>query len=528
MKKRNIYLVLCILLGLNHPIQTLAQFPVNLSNGSVFEGEPFIAVNPTSPQNLSVAWMGFVFNSGVALTIKVSSTFDGGQTWSTAVNIPHVSNNYKSADPSMCFDQQGNLYLSYIDYRENPDSGGVFIRKSTDGGLTWSTEIQVIDMLSDGTELPIDRPWLSVNSQGDKMYITTKPAPWILAPNRSYFIASSDSGNTWQPWRYIDTTGYLIGNFIAQPMSAVAAYGDLCYAAFPSYVPAQNVYPQYLLAKTNNSGQSFSYTSIYAGNASVGNDTPKLGHKLLVNPTDSLHLVFVFPYQPYGDIDILCCESFDGGVSWSAPIRINDDPQGNGKMQDLMWAAFDNDGDLLISWRDRRNATGSGFETASSFYYAYRSQDSLNFSPNIALTDSLVPYDVILAESGNDFMSIVLLNDTLSATWGDTRDGSLNIWFTRMYAPTGTSTGISLIYRDEPNLLMYPNPTADKVFIDSKTNFKPEKYRIFTSAGQLILEEKCEKDIKSIDLNGFADGIYLIELTAKEKVYKRKITKISK
>jgi hypothetical protein len=79
-KKKNIFLVLCILLGLNHPIQTLAQFPVNLSNGSVFEGEPFIAVNPTNPQNLSVAWMGFVFNSGVALTIKVSSTFDGGQT----------------------------------------------------------------------------------------------------------------------------------------------------------------------------------------------------------------------------------------------------------------------------------------------------------------------------------------------------------------------------------------------------------------------------------------------------------------
>ena len=39
----------------------------NLSNGNVFEGEPFIAINPTNTQNIVVAWMGFVAANGIRL-----------------------------------------------------------------------------------------------------------------------------------------------------------------------------------------------------------------------------------------------------------------------------------------------------------------------------------------------------------------------------------------------------------------------------------------------------------------------------
>ena len=51
-------------------------------------------------------------------------------------------------------------------------------------------------------------------------------------------------------------------------------------------------------------------------------------------------------------------------------------------MQDLVWADFDEDGDLVISWRDRRNGDEGTYETASEIWAAFRDKDELVFSPN--------------------------------------------------------------------------------------------------------------------------------------------------
>jgi hypothetical protein len=48
---------------------------------------------------------------------------------------------------------------------------------------------------------------------------------------------------------------------------------------------------------------------------------------------------------------------------------------------------------------------------------------------NLFIDNPLVAYDTILAYAGNDFMCIKLVADTISAVWGDTRSGKLNIWF---------------------------------------------------------------------------------------------------
>ena len=152
----------------------------NISNGNFFEGEPFIAVNPLNPQHIAVAWMGFVAANWPRLSIKVRSSFDGGNTWKPIVTMPHIVASYKSADPSMAFDQNGALFLSYIDYQENPDEGGVYLYKSSDGGLTWGNPILMLDAFADGDKRPIDRPWLSINETGDKLYLTTTPVSVVL------------------------------------------------------------------------------------------------------------------------------------------------------------------------------------------------------------------------------------------------------------------------------------------------------------------------------------------------------------
>jgi hypothetical protein len=514
------FIILLLILSISSNAQNQ-----NLSNGNVFEGEPFIVINPTNTQNIVVAWMGFVAANGIRLSIKIKSSFNGGITWNNTLIMPHIVSTYKSADPSMAFDESGNLYLSYIDYREDPDSGGVYLFKSTDGGISWGNTVLMINAYDDGSEIPIDRPWLVINKSGLNQYLTTKPAPWIPAPNRPYIITSSDAGQTWQAWRYIDTTNYLVGNLIPGPMAAPVVSGNKILAAYPSYVASQNIYPQYILASSNNHGVSFTYSSIVSGNSIPNNDSAKLAYKLLSDPTDTNHIVFVYPYQPNGDIDILMTESFNAGLNWTAPTRVNDDAIGNGKMQDMVWADFDLNGNLAISWRDRRSGTGTGYSQPSDYYAAIREKDSINFHPNILLSDSLVPYNNILEKSGNDFMGLEYLNDTLYTVWGNTLDGSLDIWFSKIAANTGLIFSSVLIGSESEKISVFPNPTNGNFKIQTNDNSIIESINILNTKGVTILNQSVKSNSIIIDFYSYPAGIYFIQILSEGKIYSQKIIK---
>ena len=95
----------------------------NVSNGNIFDGEPYLSINPINSQHMVVAWMGYLPFSNVLIKTKVS--FDAGQTWSNMNPIIHIRPLYGSADPAIEFDNSGNVYLSYIDYSRSLDSGAV-------------------------------------------------------------------------------------------------------------------------------------------------------------------------------------------------------------------------------------------------------------------------------------------------------------------------------------------------------------------------------------------------------------------
>ncbi len=60
----------------------------NISEGNIFDGEPYIAVNPLNSQNMVVAWIGFI--DSTRGHIKTRATFDAGQTWSDVNIIKHI------------------------------------------------------------------------------------------------------------------------------------------------------------------------------------------------------------------------------------------------------------------------------------------------------------------------------------------------------------------------------------------------------------------------------------------------------
>jgi hypothetical protein len=95
---------------------TITTFSQNtlVSGGHVFEGEPYLVINPQNQQHLVAAWMGFQLNQKVC--IKTSVSMDGGNNWSSPIAQNHEEATNSSADVSLAYNSAGALFMCYIDY----------------------------------------------------------------------------------------------------------------------------------------------------------------------------------------------------------------------------------------------------------------------------------------------------------------------------------------------------------------------------------------------------------------------------
>ena len=498
-----------------------SQQDMNIAMGS-FEGEPYLAINPVNPKNFVIAWMHITSSFR---PIRTKSSFDGGITWSSPVDLPIVNTN--TADPTMAFDTSGNLFLCFIDHLGTSSStniGGIYCYKSTDGGLTWGNQVKVIDINADSNHQPIDRPWLvcdrSKGMNSGNLYLTTKSVKGSPAPFHPYFMKSTDGSLSWSSWKYVDTVGWLSGISSTFAAPTVTANGKFA-SIYPSYVPSQSPIPRYMMAYSDDGGNSFKYKNGIVNIPGASNDSAKRGWQFVADPSDSIHLAFFYISGSSGDLDILMTETYDFGTTWSSLIRVNDDSTGNGVLQDLVWASFDKDGDIVVCWRDRRNDIGSGYARASQIFGSVRWKDSSNFSPNFIISDTLTSYANILNQAGNDFLCQQLYDDTLYVTWGDVRTGFLNIWFDKIALSSGNSTGLKNINHSEiPILQIYPNPTDNFITLDLKDE-TIQTIKLYNISGKLL---------KTVTQNRFSiydlpAGTYFVVTQTSKNRYINKIVK---
>lgn len=508
----------------------------NISNTTVFGGEPYIATNPKNSNNIIIAWMALDITTAFKMTIKSKVSFDGGQTWGNTYNHPHMSPTWGSADVSMGFRKNGTVYLCYIDYRQTPDSGGVYITHSSNGGISWSAPTRAWNVnTEDPSKLPLDRPWLAVDNsttttQGS-FYMTTKPAPWIPAPNRAYLKTSADSGATWNTYRYIDTVNHLIGPSIQAPMAAVcvAADGALCLA-YPSYLISQSVFPKIYFAKSYNKGASFQYYDLLVN--PIGVPSPnnyKLGYNLVANPNNANQLAACFISNQNGDPDVYITTTNNGGLNWSTPVRVNDDALSNGKAQDLAWVSYSNNNKIVAVWRDKRNGAGTGFYQPSDMYCSVSTNNGTSFLPNIRLSNVSAAHDTILTQNGNDFSSCAINNDTVYSAWGDVRTGKLNIYFAKTSVSSGVGIAPILVNKENSSIQFFPNPS------DGNVNFKlyDEKIKhvnltVYNAEGKEVYKTQLEHNQNHIQLSSLKNGIYILKCEDSGKIIQQEKIIINK
>jgi hypothetical protein len=521
---------MCLLLCFMAPALMKSQEDVSLSTGAFFEGEPYLKTNPENPNHLVVAWMGFV-NAAQNIKIKVRASFDAGVTWSTITNLAHVQTGFTSADPSIAFNLNGDVLIAYIDWTGSdgdPLAGGIQMSRSTDGGLSFNTPQEVLNINEMPAQKIIDRPWITVDrsstSTAGNIYITSMNAKEAAPEYHPFISTSTDGGNSFT-FSTLDGANWRSGDLITAPMPTPAVQGNgVFYAVYPSFVFSQNTMAQYIIASSSDGGTTFNYQTVFASNETFSNNDPlpKKGYLLREDPSDINHLAFFYPSNINEDLDIYFMETLDAGETWSVSSRINDDPLANDRMQDLVWADFNNQGDLIVTWRDRRNASESGYETASEIWAAYRPNGSDTFQPNFQITDQTVAYNALLAQAGNDFMSVQLVEQLVHTTWGDTRTGTLKIWYQRSETDGSVLSTVNLA---QSNLaLIFPNPALDIVTVqpDDWTSLS-----IYSLDGKQIneIQNAPATTNQTINISHLSKGVYIFEVTTATGVTSQKVIK---
>jgi hypothetical protein len=122
-------------------------------------------------------------------------------------------------------------------------------------------------------------------------------------------------------------------------------------------------------------------------------------------------------------------------------------------------------------------------------------------------------------------MCINLTDDTISATWGNTKDGSLDIWFVRLAAKTGQITSIALLESGTKDIAVFPNPSNGIYFVKLNEQTAINHYQIFNQEGKLILENSTSSEEFKIDLTNQPKGIYFLEVKTDKGSLTKKLVK---
>src|SRR6478672_7093204 len=353
---------------------------VNVSTTTGNQAESFINVNPTNPNNL-VATSN---NPSSASIFRAYST-DAGATWTRGT----IATGVACCDGQAAWDTFGNLFLVYINNSVNQ----INVILSTDGGATFSAPVTAGTGSVDQPSIAVGNGsvWVDWNS-GGSMVARGAPVTGLGA---------------WGPFNALQTIPSASGSFggiavgpgpnggkvIVTYQSPTGGQGPATIFANVDAdgLGAGGFGPRITITSTNVGGFDFipaqSERSIDAEAGMVWDATG--------GPFNNrIYLVYTEePVNESNDTEIYSRTSTDDGATWTAPVRVNDDPLGPIRSQFLPYIVLDpTTGTVAVGFHDCRNDDGVTGGTNmipnddAEYYGTFSTDGGATWAPNMRLS----------------------------------------------------------------------------------------------------------------------------------------------
>lgn len=371
-----------------------------------------------------------VSNDGRSGGVGSYRTSDGGRTWTPMDMFPNLAS---CCDPGITYSDDGTAYISALDL--SPAVAHTF--KSTDNGATWTnmTDIAVEDrnniVIDNGTSSPFN----------GRLYVTWTD---FGTTNEIRLYYSDNGGTSWSGPVNVSNTG-TGGAAYAQSSQPRVANDGTVYVGFQYYPNGTYASAVDKIAKSTNGGVSFSpNTTITAGPHvqggldigdargyfAVNGSCSTFRHRSFpiigVNPTNSsivyamwaganLETAYTCGSLHGYHSDVLFSRSTDGGATWSAPLKVNDDAAG--KDQYYPWMDVAPNGKISIGWHDRRN-------DPSNFKHVWYQDSSIDGGLTFGVDRRIGNFQSLPDTFIGDYAGLAAENDKVLPMWWDSRNSS--------------------------------------------------------------------------------------------------------
>lgn len=498
-------------------------YPSNVS-----QTEVFVITHPSNPDIMFVSCNTIVFNP-FFISEGIYITINGGLNWfdwfgSDTCNGQPI--NLHGGDPGITINKDGTFILTRRGF-----SPGLYSHYTTDFGLTWSNQKTI-------TNDDLERGTITSDVHPSSSYFGRSYAAWVkfAPPFPLNFTITNDGGINW-------TTPVQINNPIQRSAGGDITMGPdgkvyVCWAGVTSVSPFTEDFVG--VASSTNGGtnwqvteNAFNMTGINGLLTQKGNIRVNGLPDIAVDTTGGVRnsWIYIITTQrnlaPAGtDPDVILNRSTDGGQTWSAGIRVNQDAINNGKIQYFPAVHVDKQGGLNVIFYDDRNTT-----TDSTGVFLARSEDGGNNWKEFEISDkNFKPQPLAGLPQGyqGDNISITSGNNRLWPMWMDNRTGNYQIWTVPIEISTvdvDPTPEIISEFRLEQN---YPNPfnpgtkikfSVPSVIASATKQSQLVNVKVYDVLGNeistLVNEEKpagtYEIEFHSIDLSS---GIYFYQLRA--------------
>jgi hypothetical protein len=396
---------------------------INISKSSGENAEESIVINPLNPANLFAS-------ETYSLVTKYS--LDGGLTWNNS-NTSALGSSV--GDVSASWDAYGNLFL----VRLTSSPYHVVVGVSTNGGATFSFVYQT--------------------KSGDNDQPTIVTGPSSVAGQQSVWINYTDtSGNLIAQGAAVAGLG-VVGSFGGAQIApgfggdfgdiAVGPVGQMMvvYQDADSGIGPDTIYVN---LDPNGLGTGGFSAAISATTTRVGAFAPIPAQPkreidaeagLAWDCSGGLHNGRVYlvytdrASTSTSDTDIYVRYSDDNGTNWSAAVRVNDDPVGDGKSQFLPRIALDQTtGNIAVSFYDCRNSPSNN---KTELWATVSTNGGLTFQPNVkvsaGVSSALVSVVSATQFDYGDYIGLSFCGGVFYPCWadnsnstGDNPNGALN------------------------------------------------------------------------------------------------------
>lgn len=429
-------------LDLNAVLNVLDEVPTgpnvlcNQDQTTQAQNETSIDVNPSNPNHIIASSNDYRLRVNPPPDGDVRAgyyvSFDGGNTWpgDGIIDISTIPNTFAAGDPAIAIHDTNNVYFGYIAFNRNTDNaGGLAVSKSTDGGLTWLDPVVVA---WNSLSVFHDKDYIAVDATGGtfdgNLYVT-----WTRFEYGApiYFSRSTDGGASFStPYQISDTNI----SFNQGSLPVVGPDG-VVYVTWLNYDTSV-----IRMVKSTNGGASFGTPFPVASVDEIPSPLPGAGFRddsfptMAVDPNNGYVYVAWSDYRN-GDADIYFTRSTDGGTSWSAPVRINDDPLYNNAHQFFPWMDVAPNGKIFVGWYDSRlDPTPLNQPLLYDEYVTASTDGGLTFSPNQRISE--VTSDSSIGGFNppfiGDYSGLAATNDFVFPAWVDTRRAQEDIYTQRV------------------------------------------------------------------------------------------------